>query len=163
MSIPILSKDKMYLPKGKTFIGDDADLATYVDGEDKNQDAAIAALVAEDIVLAGDISAIEAEGTIIAANTNQLNLSITGTAAVTTSATLATIFTITLPADTVRISLVPRGTIYWNIGTAPATTDTALIPLAGIDFPVNKTVGDTIKLYAASSTVCDISVYVPRA
>ena len=74
------------------------------------------------------------------------------------SATLpsATMFNITLPSDTMRIALIPTGTIYWNLGTASAAT--ALIPSSGIEFPVTKTTADTIQLFAANIQ-CDIVIY----
>jgi hypothetical protein len=75
-----------------------------------------------------------------------------------TSATLpsATMFNLTLPSDTMRIALIPVGDVYWNIGTASAAT--AKIPSSGIEFPVTKTVANTIQLFAIN-VQCDIIVY----
>ena len=75
----------------------------------------------------------------------------------------ASAFNCTLPADLVRLVLIPRGDVYWKIGGA-ATASTALVAQASpLSLPVTKTLADTIQVYAAGGgVVCDLLVCTPR-
>jgi len=84
------------------------------------------------------------------------------TATITATAVLLTAFTATLPTRTVRVVLIPRGDVYYEIGGA-ASASTAKLPAAGISMPVTKTLADTIQVYAAGDgVVCDLLVCTPR-
>jgi hypothetical protein len=96
----------------------------------------------------------------VTTNTNQLKLSaIAKTTITTTSTIIPTIFSIILPTNLVKLVLIPRGNIYINIGTAG--TDTQLITTT-IVLDVNKTIADTIELYA-NDIICDILIFIPRS
>ena len=82
------------------------------------------------------------------------------TATIGATAIIPTAFTATLPADTVRIVLIPRGAVYYKVNGA-ASAATALVPLGGLDMPVTKTLADTIQIYAGT-IVCDLLVCTPR-
>ena len=69
-------------------------------------------------------------------------------------------FDTTLPANLVRIVVLPRGAVYYNIGGV-ASAAHALVPLGGLNLPVTKTVADTIQFYAAGIK-CDMLVCIPR-
>jgi len=73
---------------------------------------------------------------------------------------IPTAFTATLPTNTRRIVLIPRGDVYWNVGAAADTT--AKVPTGGLNMPVTKTLADTIQVYAAS-VECDLLVCTPRS
>ena len=85
------------------------------------------------------------------------------TATITATAVIPTAFTATLPADLVRLVLIPRGDVYWKIGGA-ATASTALVAQASpLGLPVTKTLADTIQVYGAGAgVVCDLLVCTPR-
>ena len=82
------------------------------------------------------------------------------TATIGATGTIPTAFTATLPANTVRIVLIPRGAVYYKVNGA-ASAATALVPLGGLDMPVTKTLADTIQIYAGT-IVCDLLVCTPR-
>ena len=82
------------------------------------------------------------------------------TATIGATGTIPTAFTATLPANTVRIVLIPRGAVYYKVNGA-ASAATALVPLCGLDMPVTKTLADTIQIYAGT-IVCDLLVCTPR-
>ena len=83
------------------------------------------------------------------------------TATIGATAIIPTAFTATLPANTKRIILIPRGDVYWAIGGA-ASASTARITLGlALNMPVTKAVADTIQVYA-SNVACDMLVCVPR-
>jgi hypothetical protein len=90
-------------------------------------------------------------------------VSVAYTATITATAIIPTAFTATLPADLVRIVLIPRGDMYWKIGGA-ATASTTLIGQADrLNMPVTKTLADTIQVYAAGAgVVADLFVCTPR-
>ena len=85
------------------------------------------------------------------------------TATITATAVIPTAFTATLPADLVRLVLIPRGDVYWKIGGA-ASAATALIAQASpLGLPVTKTLADTTQVYGAGAgVVCDMLVCTPR-
>lgn len=70
-----------------------------------------------------------------------------------------------LPTACMRIAIRPEDSavqsVRYAIGGA-ATASTPEIPAAGMIFPVTKTVGDTIQLFAASSTPVTLEVFIPR-
>lgn len=91
-------------------------------------------------------------------------LSASYTVTITTTSIIPTAFgSITLPADLVRIVLIPRGDLYWKINAA-ATAATALIGQGSwLSLPVTKTLADTIQVYAAGAGVaCDLLVCTAR-
>jgi hypothetical protein len=99
----------------------------------------------------------------LAVRTDELDLSAIAHATIGASSVIPTAFTIVLPSDTAKITIIPRGTIYWNIGAA-ATVSTAKIPSGGFSLNINKTIADTIRLYAVGAgEECDILVFVPRS
>ena len=84
------------------------------------------------------------------------------TATIGASSIIPTAFTATLPANTVRIVLIPRGAVYYKVtGVGDASAATALVPLGGLDMPVTKTLADTIRVFA-DTIVCDLLVCTPR-
>jgi len=104
------------------------------------------------------------QGSTISGPINNLDyvLSAEYTATITATSIIPTAFTATLPANTVRIVLIPRGDMYWNVGAATAST--ALIGQGfALNMPVTKAVADTIQVYAAGAGFAvDLLVYVPR-
>ena len=89
-------------------------------------------------------------------------VSATYTATIGATSIIPTAFTATLPANTVRIVLIPRGAVYYKVtGVGDASAATALVPLGGLDMPVTKTLADTIEVFAGD-VVCDLLVCTPR-
>lgn len=82
------------------------------------------------------------------------------TATLGATATIPTAFTATLPANTVRIILLPRGDVYYKIGGA-ASASTAKVAEGGLNMPCTKTLADTIQVFG-STVVCDLLVCTPR-
>jgi hypothetical protein len=87
---------------------------------------------------------------------------------ITTGAT-ATIPTLinpaTLPANTVRIAIIPEDSsiiIRHAIGGAASGTSPA-IPGGGVSIPVTQTVANTIQLFSASANYATLMVLVPGA
>ena len=88
------------------------------------------------------------------------------TATITASALLTAAggFTAVFAANTVRIILIPRGDMYWNIGAAADNTKSLIGQGTPLNMPITKTVADTVYVYAAGAgVVCDLLVCTPRA
>jgi hypothetical protein len=82
------------------------------------------------------------------------------TATIGASSTIATAFTASLPANLVRIVLIPRGDVYYKFnGTASAAT--AKLPAGGLNMPIKFSDANTLEVFA-SSVVCDLLVCTPR-
>lgn len=90
----------------------------------------------------------------------ELDLDILATATIGASDDLATAFNVTLPADLTRLVLVPRGDVFWNLGTE-ASALTARIPAGGISLPVTVDIAALIEIFA-DDVVCDLMAFVPR-
>ena len=104
------------------------------------------------------------QGSTISGPINNLDyvLSAEYTATITATSIIPTAFTATLPANTVRIVLIPRGAVYYAVGGA-ASASSLLLPLGGLNMPVTKILADTIQVYAAGGgVVCDLLVCTSR-
>lgn len=85
------------------------------------------------------------------------------TATITATATLATAFSTTLPADLVRIVLIPRGDVYWAVGEAAAVSTSLIGQGSFLSIPVTKTFADTIQIFSAGAGAdVDLLVCTPR-
>jgi hypothetical protein len=73
-----------------------------------------------------------------------------------TSSTLATLG-LTIDPSVKEIMLVPTDTMYYNNGTASASTN--LMPSSGITLAVSKALIDTLQFYAGSNTVLSVTQF----
>lgn len=95
--------------------------------------------------------------------TARYTATITSSALLTDAAGAGGGFGAVFAADTVRIVLIPRGDLYWNIGAA-ATANTSLVGQGfALNTPITKAIADTIQVYAAGAGFkVDLLVYTPR-
>lgn len=66
---------------------------------------------------------------------------------------------VTFPAGTFRLTLVPHGTTVIYMEKTTATANSGIIPPGGISFLVTKAVADALAVYAASGTYLTAMVH----